>query len=95
MADESEVEDWGTALGPKYIVMKLDGEPVDDAVVIRLKDPFAATALHTYCNTIQSVLELGYMQMGTEDRRRMMDISDYFHEKALESEKITGKRLPD
>jgi len=71
---------------------------VDDAVVIRLKDPFAATALYTYCNTIMSFLELmddRDASMTEEERQRMLDIADYFHGQAMDSEKIKGKRLPD
>ena len=77
----------------KYIVQKRDGTPVDDAVVIRLKDPFAATALHTYCSAILTVLEL--MELDEDEHQRMLDIADYFHQQAVESSSIKGKRLPD
>ena len=92
---------------PKYVVFKLDEwrgivepstypQPVNDAVVIRLKDPFAATALYTYCNTIMSMLELLPEEYLSEaENQRMLDIADYFHGKAMDSEKIKGKRLPD
>jgi hypothetical protein len=83
----------------KYRVVKLEDESVvDDAVVIRLKDPFAATALFTYCNTIMSFLELleTHVESFSEgDHQSLLDIADYFHSKALESEKIKNKRLPD
>ena len=92
----------------KYVVFKLEDyqqaqgnlvgavpTPLDDAVVIRLKDPFAATALFTYCNTIMSLLELMEGSISEEDYTRMLNIADYFHSQALESEKIKGKRLPD
>jgi hypothetical protein len=79
----------------KYIVTKRDGTPVDDAVVIRLKDPFAATALHTYCSAILTVLDLMRDDMEEEEYQRMLDIADYFHQQAVESSKIEGKRLPD
>ena len=68
---------------------------MDDAVVIRLKDPFAATALYTYCNTIMSFMELMEDTMTEDERQRMLDIADYFHDQAGQSEKIKGKRLPD
>ena len=68
---------------------------LDDAVVIRLKDPFAATALYTYCNTIMSFMELMEDTMTEEERQRMLDIADYFAAKAAESAKVVGKRLPD
>lgn len=79
----------------KYVVSKADGTLVDDAVVIRLKDPFAATALFTYCNTILSFVELLEDQMSDEDHQRMIDIADYFHQQACVSQKIDNKRLPD
>jgi hypothetical protein len=86
---------------PKYIVFKLEdyeagnATSLDDAVVIRLKDPFAATALHTYANTILSSVELLEDFITQDDYQRMLDIADYFHNQALDSEKIKGKRLPD
>jgi hypothetical protein len=83
---------------PKYVVHKLDDDSVvDDAVVIRLKDPFAATALFTYCNTIISFVELleSLEVISEGEHQSLLDIADYFHSQALESEKIKDKRLPD
>jgi len=81
----------------KYEVYKADHTPVDDAVVIRLKDPFAATALHTYANTIVSFVELmkSVSALSKEEEIRLMDIADYFQEKGDESRQIADKRLPD
>jgi hypothetical protein len=105
-------QDWEEP-GPKYIVFKADDyahwmkdgrriqqlpQEVGDAVVIRLKDPFASTALYTYCNTIMSFLELmddRDATMTEDERQRMLEIADYFHGQAMDSEKIKGKRLPD
>jgi len=97
-------EDWDEEEA-KYIVFKLSDWkqftlpptplPLDDAVVIRLKDPFAATALFTYCNTIMSSLELLEGFITEEDEKRLLDIADYFHQQACESQQIKGKRLPD
>lgn len=105
-------EDWEEP-EPKYIVFKADDYaqwfkdgrriqelpgPLSDAVVIRLKDPFAATALYTYCNTIMSFLELmddRDATMTEGERQTMLNIADYFHGQAMDSEKIKGKRLPD
>jgi hypothetical protein len=87
---------------PKYTVFKNDKRgqvipsPLQDAVVIRLKDPFAATALFTYANTIMSFLELMPEETLSEvENDRMMDLADYFHGQAVESQKIKDKRLPD
>jgi hypothetical protein len=81
----------------KYIVTRLDGTPVDDAVVIRLKDPFAATALFTYANTIMSFIEL--MEKGQHldewEHMRLVDIADYFFSQGVLSQQIDKKRLPD
>jgi hypothetical protein len=93
---------------PKYIVFKREEwedtvdplgnrsfpTPLDDAVVIRLKDPFAATALFTYANTIMSWLELS-TELPEEKYNDMLWIADYFHQQACESQKIKDKRLPD
>lgn len=81
----------------KYIITKADGTPVDDGVVIRLKDPFAATALFTYANTIMSFVELLQVndKLSYQTAQDLMAIADYFHEQACESQKIEGKRLPD
>lgn len=106
----SEIEDLDR---PKYVVFKREDfylalgtgtvgqcQEVDDAVVIRQKDPFAATALYTYSNTIMSFLELmeGMTQVAPipgGDRQRLLDIADYFAAQAMESEKIKDKRLPN
>jgi hypothetical protein len=81
----------------KYEVRKADGSPVDDAVVIRLKDPFAATALHTYANTILSFMELMRIMsaLSQEEEAQLMGIADYFAQKGDESRLIKAKRLPD
>jgi hypothetical protein len=81
----------------KYVVTKADGTPVDDAVVIRLKDPFAATALYTYANTIRSFVELlmDVRYLSDSEEERLNDVADYFMGQAIESQGVTKKRLPD
>jgi len=71
--------------------------PLDDTVVIRLKDPFAATALFTYANTIMSFLELmdDRDTITWDEHERMVGIADYFHQQACASQEIKDKRLPD
>jgi hypothetical protein len=69
--------------------------PLDDAVVIRLKDPFAATALDTYAHTILNGIENWGDFWPAKECARMLEIADYFHNQAMESQKIKGKRLPD
>lgn len=80
----------------KYVVHKVeDGSLVDDAVVIRLKDPFAPTALFTYANTIMSFVELMEQFMDPMEHHRMIELADYFHDQAVTSQTIKDKRLPD
>ena len=85
---------WDEETEAKYVVSKADGTAIDDAVVIRLKDPFAATALHSYANTILSTIEL-IPNLDPDDYQRMIEIADYFAQKAMESQAIKNKRLPD
>lgn len=84
-----KMEDWESFGGPEW----MGATPIDDAVVIRLKDPFAATALFTYNNTIMNALDNNWIP--EEDQERMLEIADYFHQQAVESSKIKNKRLPD
>ena len=85
-------EEWehsvGTDLGAYPI-------PLGDAVVIRLKDPYAASALHAYTNAILTVLDLLADKLDPDTYQEQLDIADYFHQKAVESSEIKGKRLPD
>jgi hypothetical protein len=91
---QEEMTDW---VESNLAIAQTIPAALDDAVVIRLKDPFAATALFTYCNTIMSFLELlESLEVISElEHQSLLDIADYFHSQALESEKIKGKRLPD
>jgi hypothetical protein len=79
----------------KYVVHKISGELVDDAVVIRLKDVYASSALHAYTNAILTVLDLMADDLDPEVYQQQLDIADYFHQKAVASSEIKGKRLPD
>jgi len=99
---------WDESVEAKYRVFKLEDWdrwqmeykppatpfPLEDAVVIRLKDPFATTALYTYANTILSYLELT-PDLDPEVHQRMMEIADYFHQQATISQEIKNRRLPD
>lgn len=82
---------------------------VEDFVVIRLQDVFAAPALHEYAMQIETTLEILF-EMGVaaklehvgdvsgkefkEMTRRLEHIRDYFAEKAATSQNIRRK-LPD
>jgi hypothetical protein len=87
-----KLEEWehsvGTDLGAYPI-------PLDDAVVIRLKDPYASSALHAYTNAILTVLDILGDHLSPEEYQQQLDIADYFHQQAVASGEIKGKRLPD
>lgn len=82
----------------------LAGLEVEDAVVIRLQDQFAPTALYTYGNTIQSHIEMmdnlfdemfGKPRSHLHERVRHLEkVRDYFFAKAQESANMK-KKLPD
>ena len=71
--------------------------PLPDAVVIRLQDIFAAPALFTYANSIQTVIEL-LDQWGTDislpTYDHLTEIRDYFFERATTAQ-ASYKKLPD
>jgi len=96
----------------KYIVFKADDyaqwfkdgrriqglpQAVDDAVVIRLKDPYAASALHAYTNAILTVLDLDIITENLDPAvyQEQVEIADYFHQKAMESGDIKQRKFPD
>jgi hypothetical protein len=67
---------------------------VDDAVVIRRKDVFAASALHTYANSIAiTARTIGELAPSTRDR--LQGIADYFHEQAVLADEDPFTKLPD
>jgi hypothetical protein len=68
---------------------------IEDAVVIRLKDSYASSALHAYANAILTVLDIMGESMDPDVYQQQLDICDYFHQKAVESGEMKGKRLPD
>lgn len=79
----------------KYIVTKMDGTPVEDAVVIRRQDMFAPPALDCYANAIQTCVEVlcnGTKPSGTAER--LQRIADYFHDQAAKSW-AEQRKLPD
>lgn len=94
----------------KYIVFKRDEffelakelsltiEPIalPDATVIRSQDLFAAPALHAYANSISvSMNILSGMLVDQKVTEQLREVSDYFHERAIEAEQIEYRKLPD
>lgn len=82
-------------MGAKYIVTKLDGTPVEDAVVIRRQDIFAPPALDAYSNAMQTAIEVltngGAPSGRTENLQK---IADYFHDQAAKAW-TEQRKLPD
>ena len=76
---------------------------LDDAVVVRRRDIFAAPALEAYANAMQCVIE-ALNQRGIEHEGngagystvdRLRDIADYFHEQSEKSYSDANRKLPD
>lgn len=71
---------------------------LDDAVVIRRQDVFAAPALEAYANAIQCLIEaidlVPYDADLDKSKQSLRDIADYFHDQADRSYMIQRK-LPD
>lgn len=80
----------------KYYVFKnekgLVGARVEDAVVIRKQDVFAAPALDAYSNAITCAVEL--MPDDSPHKERLKDLADFFHQQAVESW-IMDRKIPD
>jgi len=68
-------------------------EALDDAVVIRTKDPFAGPALHSYAATMALYVNLAHVNGDDADGLRRT--SDYFHERAMEADATFDWKLPD
>jgi hypothetical protein len=90
----------------KYVVFKREEyaesdeiEPLDDCVVIRLQDVFAAGALYTYANSIRTTVEILSQRSPLENRdvteiEYLNELADYFMEMAAKAES-TGNKVPD
>jgi hypothetical protein len=71
---------------------------VDDAIVIRRQDRFAASALDTYADQIQAMVELSEDHghpMPSAMRDRMLSLSDFFRDQARMSRESTFRKFPD
>ena len=78
----------------------LDDLIIEDAVVIRLQDMFAAPALYSYANTIRTVTELlekssPLVPSSAAILDRLHGIADYFIGRALVADMMPTKKLPD
>jgi len=93
----------------KYVVIKRDeyvewfarnvaviDQPklLEDAVVIRTQDIFAASGLYAYAHTLLTHCELLEHMFGA-DTSELRAIADYFFERAHEAEHHPRRKLPD
>lgn len=89
----SEMEAW--AYDPDAPSFSNAPKALEDAVVIRTQDLFAASGLYAYAHTIMTHIGLmdttatGYARAG-----RLREIADYFFDRAREAEETVGK-IPD
>lgn len=75
-------------------IRKAEEISLRDSVVIRLKDEFAAAALHTYANSI-SVAARAIGMHAPATSKRLSEIADYFHTQAVKSDDLAEHKLPD
>lgn len=76
---------------------------LEDAVVIRRRDLFAAPALDTYANSITIAIDvmcghdmpLDEAIEASATIGRLQEIADYFHDQARKSWETQSRKLPD
>ena len=66
-------------------------QALEDAVVIRTQDHFAAPALDSYANSIRICTSI---MLDRERAKELDNIADYFHERAVESWR-QYRKMPD
>lgn len=89
----------------KYIVFKRDDyrhmtdpKPLEDAVVIRMQDIFASSALFAYASAIRTSIEILEATVSDTDPQtleRLSDIADYFMARGEEASKHPVRKVPD
>lgn len=90
--------DWDKFISSARMITAIDmrefeNYTLDDAVVIRTRDTFAAAALHTYANSI-AVAAKCIGDLMPDVSQRLQKIADYFHTRAYEADD-TKSQLPD
>ena len=89
---------WDCAPICEDIQKAVDAVELNDAVVIRRRDVFAAPALEAYANAIQCVIEALYctaMAGNVDGLEELRNIADYFHTQAEKSYNEANRKLPD
>jgi len=91
-------EDWCKILSdllefvPARLFDEMNTYPIiSDAVVLRKQDKLTGPCLHLYATTAALAAELSTDEV---DVSRLLQISDYFHEEALDADSMDTK-LPD
>lgn len=75
-------------------------EPVEDAVVIRRQDVFAAPAFYTYANSIDVALRVlrflfPLQSEETVEMATLQETADYFHQQSELAATAVTKKFPD
>lgn len=83
-----------------YDIVEMRSQPPDevpDHTVIRAQDIFAAPALHAYANSITVAMTIfdALPRLGEENKKRLRDLADFFHERAAEAEQTDYRKIPD
>lgn len=88
---------WNCAPIAEEIQRTAEVTALDDAVVIRRRDVFAAPALEAYCNAITCVIDAVriYAIDLPHEVQRLIDIADYFHDQAEKAYTNGNRKLPD
>lgn len=73
---------------------------LEDAVVIRPQDIFAAPGLFAYASAIQTAIDLNYLQNGSKSMlpvpvSKLEDLRDFFFEQAQFAQEYPSKKFPD
>jgi hypothetical protein len=75
------------------IIKMAEATCLEDAVVIRTKDPFAGPALHSYAAGINLYVNLSHVD--GQAARNLREVGHYFHERAMEADATFEMKLPD
>jgi len=64
------MDDKSRGLYQKYKVERTDGKPLEDCVVLELKDPLARAALWTWVSEVE---KYGYKQLARDTEAKLID----------------------
>jgi hypothetical protein len=97
LLDRHDPSDYGHQM--RSTVNDLLAKRIPDAVVIRMRDVFAAPGLEAYAGVVQTAIEIckfqGFVHLGGTPVKRLQSIADYFHDRAHQARLVQTKRVPD